>query len=252
MAAGNAGVATRLQPQATTTNPFQTFLRRYFFFGMSLVMAAVIVAGFSRTVEHNLFHAAPPRPMLLWAHGVAFSLWLLVFAVQSALVSVRKVSVHRLLGWFGAALALAMVVLGVTVNIVMTRFDITVLHQQGANVFMSIPFADMLIFGTLVGLAIYWRRRTDLHRRLMFIASCELMDAGIGRFDFWFNHSIFYVFVDALIVVGMLRDWKVDGRVHKVYFYALPAMIFIQALAVYMWRANPGWYEAMTHAILGV
>lgn len=39
------------------------------------------------------------------------------------------------------------------------------------------------------------------------------MDAAIGRFDFWFNHSIFYVGLDLLIVLGMLRDWQVDGRV---------------------------------------
>ena len=77
------------------------------------------------------------------------------------------------------------------------------------------------------------------------------MDAAIGRFDFWFNHSIFHVGLDLLIVLGMMRDWFVEGRVHKVYLYALPPMIVLQSLAVYMWRVNPAWWQGITAAILG-
>jgi hypothetical protein len=76
------------------------------------------------------------------------------------------------------------------------------------------------------------------------------MDAAIGRFAFWFDHSLFYPALDFLVVLGMVRDWVVDGRVHKVYLYALPPMIVVQSLAVYAWRVNPVWWQAITHAIL--
>jgi len=218
---------------------------------MSLAMAGLVVWGFSRTVDANLVHANPPRPLLLWFHAAAFSTWIVFFIAQSSLVRVRRVSVHRSLGWFGAGLAAVMVGLGCTIAIVMARFDTVVLHQKGADAFLSIPFCDMITFGTCMALAIYWRRRPDYHRRLVFIASCQLMDAAIGRFDFWFNHSVFYIGLDFLIVLGMVRDWLVDGRVHKVYLYALPPIAILQALAVYVWRVNPGWWQAITHAILG-
>ena len=103
-----------------------------------------------------------------------------------------------------------------------------------------------------MGLAIYWRRKPDYHRRLVFISTCVLMDAAIGRFDFWFNHSLFYAGLDLLIVAGLLRDWFVDGRAHKVYLYALPPMILLQSLAVWTWRVNPPLWQAATHAILGL
>ena len=45
---------------------------RYFYFFFSLVVAGIVVAGFSRTVDRFLIHAAPPRPVLLWIHGAAF------------------------------------------------------------------------------------------------------------------------------------------------------------------------------------
>jgi hypothetical protein len=251
VAIGNAGLAARLAKETSTTNNFKTFLSRYFYLVMSLVIAGLVIAGFRRTVDANLIHANPPKPLLLWMHGAAFSGWVVFFILQSALVRVRKVSVHRLIGWFGAALAAAMIVLGVAVAVVMTNFDTFVLHQKGVDAFLAVPFADMLIFGTLIGLAIYWRKRPEFHRRLLFIATCELLDAAIGRFEFWFNHNIFYIGLDLLIVSGMVRDWVVEGRVHKVYLYALPPMIVIQSLAVYAWRVNPHWWQVITHAILG-
>jgi hypothetical protein len=251
VAVQNIGLTARVEKAASATNRFKMFLCRYFYFCMSLVLAALVIVGFGRTVNAHLFHANPPRPALLWIHGAAFSTWVVFFIVQSALVRVRKVSVHRLLGWFGAALAALMVVLGFIISVVMGRFDINVLQQKDVASFLSVPWADMIIFAVCIALAIYWRKKPEYHRRLVFIASCELMDAAVGRFDFIFDHNLFYLVLDFLIVLGIVRDRVVDGRVHKVYLYALPPIIALQNLAVYMWRANPAWWATATHAILG-
>jgi len=248
---GNAGLAARIEKEASTAKQFKIFLGRYFYLCMSLVLAALVISGFSRTVNASLFHANPPRPLLLWIHGAAFSTWVVFFIAQSALVRARRVSVHRLLGWFGAGLATVMVVLGFTIAVVMTRFDTVVLQQKGAAAFLSIPFADMIIFGSCIAMAIYWRKKPEYHRRLVFIASCQLMDAAIGRFDFMFNHNLFFPALDCLIVLGMVRDWVVDKRVHKVYLYALPSLIVVQSLAIYAWRINPKWWQGITQAIMG-
>jgi uncharacterized membrane protein len=67
---------------------------------------------------------------LLWFHGAIFSAWIVLFIAQSALVRMRKVKVHRMLGWFGAALAATMVVSSFSVSVAMLRFDRTVLHGK--------------------------------------------------------------------------------------------------------------------------
>jgi hypothetical protein len=251
VAIGNVGVAARIETKVSTTNPLKAFLSRYFYLCMSLLMASIVVWGFSRTVNQNLFHASPPRPLLLWIHGTAFSTWIVFFILQSALVRIRRVTVHRTLGWFGATLAACMTVLGFTIAIVMTRFDITILHQKDVASFLSIPFEDMIIFSSCVALAIYWRKKPDYHRRLIFMATCLLMDAPVGRFDFIFDNNLFFPFLDSLILLGLARDWFVDGRVHKVYLYALPPIIALQSLAMYAWRINPQWWQHTTRAILG-
>jgi len=250
VAVSNVGLAPGIEKAAITASPLKIFLSRYFYLSMSLVLAAVVIIGFSRTADANLFHANPPRPLLLWIHGAAFSMWVVFFIAQSALVRARKVSVHRLLGWFGAGLAATMVVLGCTIAVVMARFDTVVLHQKDADAFLSVPFTDVITFGSFIAVAIYWRKKPEFHRRLIFIASCLLMDAPLGRFDFIFNHSLFYLALDCFIVLGIVRDWVVDKRVHKVYLYALPSLIVVQSLAVYAWRIDPKWWQAITQAIL--
>ncbi|HTW31776.1 MAG TPA: hypothetical protein VMD76_08865 [Candidatus Sulfotelmatobacter sp.] len=54
-------------------NRLRRSVNRYFYFSMSLLFATLVVWGFSRTINSNLFHAAPPRPLLLWIHGTAFA-----------------------------------------------------------------------------------------------------------------------------------------------------------------------------------
>jgi FtsH-binding integral membrane protein len=224
---------------------------KYFYFAMSLVAAAVVVWGFSHTVEQNLLEASPPRPLLLWFHGAAFSGWILFFILQLALVRTRHVKVHRSIGWFGAGLAAVMVPLGVTTSIVMGRFDTYRLHEPGGDAFLIVPLYDMVVFAIFIGMAIGWRKKSDLHRRLIFIGTCCLLDAGFGRIDFLFNSNLFIVCLDAVIALGIVRDLLVDRRVHRVYLTALPLLAIAQTFVIYTWRSGAHWWLNIAHGLLG-
>jgi hypothetical protein len=218
---------------------------------MSLLFAAIVVAGFSRTVNQKLLHPAVPRPFLLWIHAAAFTLWIVFYILQSALVRVRKVKLHRLLGWFGAGLVAVMVPLGFTIAIIMGRFDKHVMHLADANTFLSVPFGDMAIFSVFACLAIYWRKKPELHRRLLFVGTCGLLDAAFGRFDYLFSHSLFFLAADAVILLGVARDLLVNRRIHIVYRVALPSLVVVQALMVYLWRGAPAWWANIGQTLLG-
>lgn len=229
-----------------------SLLDRYFYLAMSFLVAAIVVWGFSHSVDAALFHAAVPRPFLLWIHGAAFSAWVVFYILQSLLVRTRNVRIHRTLGWFGAALGAAMILLGFTIAVIMGHFDIYTLHAPMTDIeaFLAIPFYDMLAFGTLLGLAIYWRRKPELHRRLLFLATCCLLDAAFGRILYLFNNHIFFVFVDAVIALGILRDLLVNRTIHPVYRYAFPVLVAAQAVTTYLWVDPPHWWLTITHAIL--
>jgi len=248
MASATQAAVPRRMPALTGRNGL---IDRYFYLFASLLIAAIVVWGFSHTVDQNLFHASPARPPLLWFHGAAFSAWVLFYIFQSALVRTRNVKLHRLFGWFGAALAAAMVVLGCVIAVIMARFDWFTLHEPGTDVFLSVPLGDMLVFGPLVALAILWRRKPELHRRLLFIATCCLLDAAFGRNDFIYEHNLLFVCLDAVILLGVVRDLLVDRSVHAVYRIAFPVLIAWQALMVYLWRGAPAWWHTVTSRIVG-
>jgi FtsH-binding integral membrane protein len=235
-----------------TSTPFlgrNGLLDMYFYFAMSLLAAAIVIWGFSHSIDANLLHAAVPRPLLLWIHSAVFSLWIVFFIVQSALVRTHHVRWHRTLGWFGLALGVSMVFLGFVTAVVMGRFDTHRLHQQGADAFLIVPFYDMLAFAIFFGLAIYWRRKPELHRRLIFIATCGLLDAAFGRIDFLLNHDIFFWCLDAVILLGVARDLLVNRRIHPVYRVALPALVIMQSLVIYAYRDSALWLR-IGHSIL--
>lgn len=218
---------------------------------MSLLIAGITVWGFSHTINQVLFHPAVPRPRILWVHGAAFSAWVAFYILQSALVRTRNVTLHRTLGWFGAGLGAFMVPLGIVTAIVLGRFDMYRLHETGVDTFLLIPFYDMAVFLVLFGLALLWRKRLELHRRMMFIATCGLLDAAFGRVDYIFNNGYFYYFVDSVILLGVVRDLIVNRRVHKAYLVALPLLIVVQAFVIHTWMSGAGWWVRIARSILG-
>ncbi|HLK21283.1 MAG TPA: hypothetical protein VKT81_20170 [Bryobacteraceae bacterium] len=248
MAVGNVGFAAR--PQVRPKSAFSKFLSQYFYFSMTLLMAAFSAWGFSHTVDVRLLHANPPRPLLLWLHAMVFSAWVALFIAQSALVRVRKIKVHRTLGWFGAALATTMVGTSFPVSLTMMRFERTV-NGKDVSSFLSILWCDMIVFGALMALAIYFRKRPEYHRRLVFMASCQLMQAAFVRFAYIGTHGLFFPALDLLIVSGIVRDLIVEGRVNKAYLYGLPSMVVLQTGATYLQQVNPAWWQATTRSILG-
>ncbi|HEY1804171.1 MAG TPA: hypothetical protein VGG45_06790 [Terracidiphilus sp.] len=223
---------------------------KYFYFAMSLLLAGIVAYGFGQTVNHNLFHATPPRPLLLWFHGAVFSAWVVFFIFQSTLVRTRNVKWHRFFGWFGAGLGTAMIFLGVTVAIVMARFDTNTLHEPGGDAFLVVPLFDMAAFAMFFSLAVLWRKKPEMHRRLMYIATCGLVVAALGRIPFTAQHNFFYYSVDVLIFLGVLRDLVVSRRIHRVYLVALPVLIAAHTFVIHTLDTAPAWWIRIADRIL--
>jgi hypothetical protein len=228
----------------------RSFLSKYFYFIMSLLIAAVVIYGFSHTIDHNLFHPNPIPPVILWCHGIAFSGWVVFFIVQSALVRTHNVKIHRKLGWFGLALGIAMILLGLTTAVSMARFHLQYGGGFGDPVaFLIVPFYDMLMFAVFFALAIWYRKMPERHRRFILIATCILTAAGWGRFpmmpDSWFDSG-----VDLLVLLGATRDLIVTKRIHPIYLWALPILIVTQIIEIHINIHQPAAWMAIAHWII--
>jgi drug/metabolite transporter (DMT)-like permease len=220
----------KLTPNATA--PARTDLRnapRRFYLAMSLLMLALVTYGFSRTIGPNLLHAQRPARtiILLGIHGAVFYGWMLLLIAQAALVRSRRIRLHRWLGWFGAADAVLVIIMGLWASF----------HQPAPLAAEMLGVVSMAGFGIPVALAIFWRKNPPFHRRLLFIGTAVLTNAAFARFPGTYlpNH-FFYAGTDVIIAAGIAHDIWQGGRIHAVYRYAAP-LLFAAEIAVLI----PAW-----------
>jgi len=203
---------------------------RTFYLAMSLLMLSLVTYGFSRTIGPSLLHAQRPArdAILLSIHGAVFYGWMLLMLVQAALVRSRRIRLHRLLGWFGAADGALIVAFGLWASF----------HQPAPLALEMIGVVSMTGFGIPVVLAILWRRRPAYHRRLLLIATAVLVNAAFARFPgTYLPGHLFYAGTDLLIAIGIAHDLLMERKVHVVYRYAMPLLVAAEiAVLVPAWR----------------
>jgi len=211
-------------PKATAATP------RRFYLAMSVMMLALVTYGFSNTIGPGLLHTRRPVRdiMLLSIHGAVFYAWMLFMVAQAALIRLRHIRLHRLLGWFGAADAVLVVIMGLWATF----------HQPAPFALGMVGVLSMAGFGIPVALAILWRKRPAYHRRLLLIGTAMLTNAAFARFPgSYLPGHFFYAGTDLLIAIGVARDlWK-ERSIHVVYRYAMPILLAAEiAVLIPAWR----------------
>jgi len=102
-------------------------------------------------------------------------------------------------------------------------------------VFMALSFVNLLAFGILVAAAIYFRARSEFHKRLMFLATINLLSAAIQRLplDFIDSGGLLAVFglLDLFIVVCVVYDTLRHRRLHPAFAWGALLSIIWPALA---------------------
>jgi hypothetical protein len=188
-----------------------------FFAGMSLLILGTVYLGFARSYYlAGTIHAHLPS-VIIHVHGIVFSCWVLLFATQTALVSVGKVSLHRKLGIFGAVLAFLIVLLGVMAVVDSTRRHFAP-PGLTSGMFFALDLGEMTVFAVLVSWGICARRDGAAHKRLILLATIVLMFAPIARWPFplmaRFPPLTGFI-IDAFLLSIVFFDLLTRRRIHR-------------------------------------
>jgi hypothetical protein len=218
-------------------------VRHRFYFYALVCAAAVLFAGFARSYFLKTIFGTPPLYPLLHVHGIVMTSWFLLFGVQTWLVEAHRTDLHRRLGVIGVLLASMILVVGATVVIINAR-EGRVPTGAPIPVIVSLSFANLMAFGVLVAAAIYFRGRSEFHKRLMLLATLNLLSAAIQRIplDFIGSGGLLSVFglLDLFIVVCVLYDTLRHRRLHPAFAWgALWSMVW--PLLAIMVGGSSGW-----------
>ena len=222
---------------------------RWFYIAMSIAAVITVFAGFAPTYYlRPYFNTAPLMP-LLHLHGLVFTSWLVLFLVQTTLVAAHRTDIHRRLGILGGVIASFMIVLGTTTAVIRASQGATPVPGVSPLSFLAVPLGDMLVFAILVGAGFYFRRRPDVHKRLMLLATISILAAAIARLPFAIMQAgppAFFGFTDVFVLACIFYDLITLRRVHRATALAAVLIIASQPLRLmlagtHVWLAFAGW-----------
>lgn len=187
------------------------------FVGLAAVHMLVAMAGFGlEPLRGRTDYGALPNSVYFHAAlGVA---WCVLAIVQPWLIATRRRQTHRMLGWTGAGLAVALIVTGVA-----TTFGAVAAGRQGPpavalilNIGGLVPFAALVVAGIQV------RRRSDWHRRLLCCATVLAIAPAWARIlpmnDLGpLALPLLVVVLQITVVIGAIYDRRTRGRIHPAW-----------------------------------
>lgn len=228
--------------------------RRFFGdFGVALFLVAFI--GFARSFYLDPILPDVPKPgepFYYTVHGPVFTLWILLIAIQPWLIGRRNFSLHRQLGWLGAAVAVAVVVTGLWGGLLRAGGHADMIQTgMPPKSGWATPFFSMVTFAGLVMCGFVWRARKALHKRAMMMATIAMLGAAFARWPVigdW-PPDITRLAVEALIVAMAVHDWRTMGRVHPMTLWGGLSIIAAHRLIKPLIWKSDGWI-AFTDGLL--
>lgn len=163
---------------------------RLFYFGVAALLLTLMLLGFQQFYLHGKAfpnrELAPPIRTLLILHGIGMSAWVLLFLVQPLLIVAGNRREHMMLGRIGAVLAACIVILGFRLGIESTLISPPDMRIWGLapKQFMAVPIVGIMIFAGYVIVGVWNRRRPEVHRPVMLLATMAAMPAAVSRIDF--------------------------------------------------------------------
>ncbi len=199
----------------------------------AIVTPLIVLAGFARTYYLKPFFGTPDLPgRIVHLHGIVMTAWVLLFIVQISLVATRRTRVHQRLGIAGGVLAALVVIVGVLTALYAAARGAS--PGPPALAFLIVPLGDMLIFSVLIGLALYFRRKLQVHKRLMLLAAINLLTPAIARIPLSFIANggplAFFGLTDLCLVAFVAYDTFKNRRLHPVFLWGSIFIIALQPL----------------------
>jgi hypothetical protein len=224
---------------------------------MALLLAVVVVTGFGRSYFLAGMVRAPLPNLLVHVHAAVFTSWMILFLVQTGLVSARRVAWHRRLGVAAYCLPLLMVPLGTAVGLDELRRErvfvggIATVPVDSA-IFLAESLLGIALFAVVVFASWRARRKPDAHKRLVLYATIGLASGALIRFP-WVrieaalglgvlgaNAAVLALGLLLLLVVGY--DLMALRRVHRASLWAAPLTFAEFALTAPV-GASGWWHE---------
>lgn len=216
-------------------NPWARDRATLFYVGFGLVGLLVVALGFGVTYVVPMARRTFAAPWFVHFHGASALTWIFLLIGQSVLVRARRTPLHRRLGQLALPLALVVWASGIATAVWAAQRD---LPEQGtaATSGLAGTVSGLSLYVLLVIAAVAIRRRPDWHKRLVMLATIQVLWPAFFRLRHLLpavpypDVSFALVMAYSPILFAALRDHWRYGKVHPVWLFVGPALVIEQSL----------------------
>lgn len=208
---------------ATTAALVRTAAPRRLYVGLALLAVVIAAVGFWPTYFGPLAAGTAVKTPIVHLHAAIYVGWLAIFVTQAALAATGRVAAHMQLGRFAIGYGVLLIVVGLITAFARFALRVRAGEVAAAQAQLLGPVLDMIVFAPLFAAALYYRRKPELHKRLMVVATTSLLIAAATRMQFLGEPRMLFVHLIwmAPILVAIAHDVVRQRRVHPVYVLGL-------------------------------
>jgi hypothetical protein len=226
--------------------------QRRIYVPLALLITLIAFTGFWPTYFGKVLAGTVSAPLIIHVHAAVFVLWLALFIAQAVLAATGQRALHVRLGpWLmGYGVLLIAVALLTSVAIFHQRVAAGNFAEAARRLFA--PLRDMLVFAPFLAVGWIYRRKPEIHKRIMVAATTILLIAAVTRLAFLGKPVPMLQFLLvwlAPVYLAMAWDWYTRRMVHPVYVIAVVVMVSMRLmlplrdsdawLAFATWLAGP-------------
>ncbi len=222
-----------------TRPPARPAKRGSHYLWLCLSASIVTLLGFSFTYFGPLLAGEYPAVSpTVHLHGWSFFAWYLLLPFQAGLIAAGRLRLHRAAGYASIALAAVMTFTGMVVIGVQMESA----QQPDGSPFWKFLgpaiFITLVLFVVFYALALLFRKKRDVHKRLILLASTAALGAAgfrvLGRaIGFGPMAGVGGILLPNLIVVAaILIEWRRGEGVHPIYRWGLPLSVFVEGSVI--------------------
>lgn len=218
---------------------------RIFFKSSAIWYVLVVFWGFAPSFYLLKFYEdEEPLPLPLVIHGIVFTVWVLLYAVQVFLVQFKKYGLHKTLGIFGLVVIVLMVPSGMFPVVYKVHVGLIGVDDAGHNVFR------LLSAYCLFALAFAYRKKGFLHKRFMLGCMTMLTGAAIFRISFDLAMETSQIFNKGVQVLPALFLFTVDMINYKKAVWV--DLISVIAVFAIFFFADSFWLTDLGSSIMDI
>ncbi len=217
-------------------------VRNPFYVGLTLLVTVLAFVGFWPTYFGPLLAGTVDKLPVIHVHAAIYVGWLAIFIAQAAFAATRRMDLHVRLGNIGIGYGVLVIVMGVTVAISMFAVRVHDGNLEQAQMRLAAPLLDMVFFAPLFAAAVRFRRKPEIHKRLMIVATTVLLVAAVGRMTFLARPWPFLLVWSLPLLLGATYDIVRRRAVPWIYLLGV-VVIVARAFGARLVGETDAWHD---------